>query len=270
MQKKLNYPISRILQPLCSIHYEVLGQGEPVVLLHGFGEDSSVWDSLIPGLEKNYKLIIPDLPGSGYSTFLKKDRVIMIDYAHCLKAILDKEKIKKCTVIGHSMGGYITMAFAEKYPTCLKAYGLFSSTAVADSAEKKETRNKAISFIKENGAEAFLKTAIPNQFADVKKSKKLIEQQLEKGKKFENKALVQYYRAMIARPDRTNVLKRSTVPVLFIFGENDNLIALEEGLKLTSLPQQAHVHVLKNSGHMGMLEEPKESIKILNKFLQEA
>lgn len=270
MQKKLNYPISRILQPLCNIHYEVLGQGDPLVLLHGFGEDSSVWDSIIPSLEEDYKLIIPDLPGSGYSTLLKKDKVIMIDYAHCLKAILDKEKIKKCTVIGHSMGGYITMAFAEKYPTSLKAYGLFSSTAIADSAEKKETRTKAISFIKENGAEAFLKTALPTQFSDTKKSKKIIDQLLEKGKNFENKSLIQYYRAMMARPDRSNVLKRSTVPVLFIFGENDNLIPVKEGMKLTMLPEQAHVHVLKNSGHMGMLEEPKESIKILKKFLQEA
>ncbi len=270
MQKKLSYPISRILQPLCTLRYRVLGQGEPLVLLHGFGEDSEVWDSIIPSLQENYKLIIPDLPGSGDSTILKKDKVIMIDFAHCLKAILDKEKIKKCTLIGHSMGGYITLAFAEKYPTCLKAFGLFSSTAIADSAEKKETRTKAISFIKENGAEAFLKTALPNQFADAKKSHKLIDHLLIKGKQFENKALVQYYRAMIARPDRTSILKRSAVPVLFIFGEKDNLISLEDGLKITSLPQQSQVNVLKNSGHMGMLEEPKETVKILMKFLQEA
>lgn len=270
MQKKLNYPVSRILQPLCTIRYRVLGQGEPLVLLHGFGEDSAVWDELIPSLEGDYKLIIPDLPGSGESSILKKDKVIMIDFAHCLKAILDKEKIKKCTVIGHSMGGYITMAFAEKYPTSLKAYGLFSSTAVADSAEKKETRTKAISFIKENGAEAFLKTILPNQFANAKKSKKQIDHLLQAGKKFDNKTLVQYYRAMIARPDRTNVLKRSTVPVLFIFGQHDNIIALEDGMKLTTIPKQAQVNVLKNSGHMGMLEEPKETVKILKKFLQEA
>ena len=270
MQKKLNYPVSLILQPLCSISYEVIGKGEPVVLLHGFGEDRTVWDTLVPSLQDNYKLIIPDLPGSGESTILKKDRILMIDFAHCLKAILDKEKIKKCTLIGHSMGGYITMAFAEKYPESLKAYGLFSSTAVADSEEKKETRTKAISFIKENGTEAFLKTALPNEFADIKKSKKLIDQLLEKGKNFEPKALTQYYRAMMSRPDRSSVLKRSTVPVLFIFGQYDNLIPLEDGMKLTTLPEQAHVHVLKNSGHMGMLEEPKESAKILNKFLQEA
>ncbi len=270
MQKKLNYPVSRILQPLCSLSYEVLGEGETLVLLHGFGEDRTVWDGVADTLQKNYKLIIPDLPGSGGSTILKKDRVLMIDFAHCLKAILDKEKIKKCTVIGHSMGGYITLAFAEKYPTSLNAFGLFSSTAIADSEEKKETRSKAISFIKENGSEAFLKTALPNQFADVKKSKKLIDNLLEKGKHFETRALTQYYRAMIARPDRSNVLKRSAVPVLFILGESDNLIPLADAMKLTTLPQQCQVHVLKNSGHMGMLEEPKEAIKILNKFLQEA
>ena len=102
------------------------------------------------------------------------------------------------------------------------------------------------------------------------KQEQLIDELLQKGQKFENKALVQYYRAMMARPDRSNVLKRSTVPVLFIFGQNDNLIPLEEGMKLTSLPEQAHVHVLKNSGHMGMLEEPKETVKVLKKFLDEA
>ena len=118
-----------------SIHYQILGKGTAVVLLHGFGEDSSIWKEQVNYLQENYMVIIPDLPGTGASEWNVvnsewsmvndvNDSLITIDkLAESIYAILVTEKIDQCCMLGHSMGGYITLAFAEKYPDRLKKFG---------------------------------------------------------------------------------------------------------------------------------------------------
>ena len=115
-----------------SMHYTIYGKGLPVVLIHGFAEDATVWRFQVDHLKDNYRLIVPDLPGSGQSTILKKERISMEDYAACIKTILAAENIEQCVMIGHSMGGYITLAFADKYPAQLQSFGLFHSSAYPD------------------------------------------------------------------------------------------------------------------------------------------
>lgn len=249
-----------------NIYYRITGKGNPVVLLHGFGEDGNIWNGLMSGLQENYQLIVPDIPGSGNSEMLEDKNGSIEEYAAVLMAILNKEKITQCCVIGHSMGGYIALAFAEKYPGYLNGLGLFHSSAFADDAEKKATRVKAISFIKENGSYAFLKTAIPNLFAG-KQHRAEMEELIEKGKQFTPGALIQYYNAMINRPDTSHVLKSFTGPVLFIIGEKDNAIPLQASLQQSHLPAQAHVHIL-DTGHMGMIEKSTESLRIVHSFLE--
>ena len=119
------------------------------MLVHGFGEDSRVWENQEAVLQQHFKLIIPDLPGSGKSA-LTED-VSMEGMARVLKEILDDLAIGSCIMIGHSMGGYITLAFAEKYPASLIAFGLFHSSAYADNEEKKTARRRGIEFIREQG-----------------------------------------------------------------------------------------------------------------------
>lgn len=252
-----------------NISYRVVGKGNPVLLIHGFAEDGEVWKNQIDFLKDYYLLIIPHLPGSGLSAFNNQLNAID-DYAEAIKAILDKEKITNCIVIGHSLGGYITLAFAEKYPLLLKAFGLFHSTAFADTEEKKQIRLKAIDFINTNGVYNFIKSTTNNLFADPFKKDHLeqIEALIEQGKNFTPQALTQYYRAMIARPDRKHVLKNSIKPVLFIIGEKDNIIPLQSSLHQCHLPSQSHINILANSGHMGMWEEADKSNKILANFLQ--
>ena len=145
------------------IQYEVYGKGKPIILLHGFGEDSKVWEQQISFLQNHFKLIIPDIPGSGQSECIPNANIET--YAHVIQALCDIEnKNEPVSLIGHSMGGYIALAFAEKFPQYLSAFGLFHSSAFADTEEKKETRRKAIDFIKNNGVHAFLKTSTPNLF----------------------------------------------------------------------------------------------------------
>lgn len=251
-----------------NIVYRVLGNGKPVMLLHGFGEDSNVWEPQMEVLKNHYQLIIPDIPGSGKSALVANANIDT--HAEVIKAICDAEKISQLhSLIGHSMGGYITLAFAEKYASLLNSFGLFHSSAFADTEEKKQTRKKAIEFIKEKGAHTFLKTSTPGLFTPAYKDNEggKVEALIEAGKSFSNEALIQYYEAMIARPDRTAVLKTFPKPILFIIGEHDQAIPFESSLQQCHLPAQSHVHILRQSAHMGMWEEQPKANQILADFL---
>jgi pimeloyl-ACP methyl ester carboxylesterase len=250
-----------------NIHYSIYGNGKPVMLVHGFAEDSSIFDLQVNYLKENYFLIVPDLPGIGKSGLLKKDYVQLTAYATILKAIVDKEKINLFTLIGHSMGGYITLAYAEKYGETLNGFGLLHSSAFADDEAKIATRKKSISFIEENGTLAFLKTSIPNLFYNAQRNKEDIKGLIEKGNKFDPKVLVQQCNAMIIRPDTTYILKTFSHPILFIIGEHDKVIPFENSLQQSHLPQIAYVNILRCSGHMGMKEEPEIVNKYLGEFL---
>ncbi len=254
------------------IFYRVEGTGKPVMLLHGFAEDGSVWNYQVEKLKKNFQLIIPDLPGSGLSETIE-GKISIADYADAIKAIVGVEiKNEKIpfTLIGHSMGGYITLAFAEKYPALLNGIGLFHSTAYADDDQKKEMRNKGIDFIKKNGARPFLKNTIPNLFSEITKKENpaLIEKLIKLSKKFTPDSLIQYYEAMRDRPDRSPILKTFTKPVLFMQGIYDNAVPLKAGLEQSHIAPVTYFKILKHSGHMGMWEEEQNSTDFLENFLK--
>ena len=242
-------------------------------MLHGFGETSAVWHQQVDALKRNYRLIIPDLPGSGQSATLDRavTDVSMADFAGCVNPILEHENIQQCVMLGHSMGGYIMLSFAEKYPEKLQAFGFLHSTAFPDSEEKKQNRLRGIEMIENYGSFAFLKTTIPNLFApDFKeRNPSEIDQLIEDGKQFSEKSLQQYYYAMMQRPDRTHVLKNSRVPVLFMLGRQDVAAPLDDLLKQVHLPRISYIHIL-NTGHMGMWEAAQGFNEYLEEFLNES
>lgn len=260
MQKSITFGDKRIF-------YKITGQGKPVIFIHGFGEDGDIFKNQIAYLKDRFQLIVPDLPGSSLSEMIQDMSIEgMADVIH---SIIHEENIDACSVIGHSMGGYITLALMEKYWNHVCQFGLFHSSAYADSEEKIIARRKSIAFIKENGAFEFLKTAIPNLFAEESKTtfKHSIEELISKGNNFSPQSLVSYYEAMISRPDRTEILRKTTVPVLFIMGEFDNAVPIKDSLQQSHLPEKSYIHILKNSGHMGMIEEAEKCNEILDKFL---
>lgn len=249
-----------------TISYRTRGNGPLVVLLHGFGEDGSVWKGQFDLFPK-HQLIVPDLPGTGDSE--APDEMSMESLADAVKAVMDAEGGEKAVLIGHSMGGYITLAFAEKFPGALRAFGLFHSTAFADSEEKKETRRKGIRFIQEHGAAEFLKTATPNLYAPQSREAhpEWIAEHLAATHNFSPATLVSYYMAMINRPDRTAVLEESTVPVLFVMGRHDSAAPLQDVLKQCHLPRLSYIHILDEAGHMGMIEEETKTADLLSAFV---
>ena len=249
------------------IFYRTYGKGKPLMFVHGFGEDGNVWNNQVDYLKENYFLIVPDLPGSGQSEMVSD--MSMEGMAEVLHTIIHNENINTCVMIGHSMGGYITLAFAEHYWNHLDAFGLVHSTAYADSEEKKIIRNKGIEFIKQHGAFEFLKASIPNLFSqDFKKENPdLVNDFINAQSGFADEALIKYYQAMIQRPDRTKILINAKAPVLFIASEQDNAIPFADSLKQSHLAEKCFFHILKKSGHMGMLEEIQKINLFLNEFL---
>jgi pimeloyl-ACP methyl ester carboxylesterase len=251
------------------VMYRDLGSGQPVVLLHGFSEDGNIWAQQSLALQNDYRLIIPDLPGSGESA-LQED-VSMEGMAGVIKAILEEEQLAEAVLIGHSMGGYITLALAEKYPGIVKAFGLFHSTAYPDNEERKTTRRKNITFIQAHGTGEFLKQSTPTLFSERfrKENPEVVNGLIEQYRHFDPAALTAYYEAMILRPDRTHVLKQFDKPILFIIGKHDNAIPFKDSLELCHLPSLSYIHILNNSGHMGMMEETEKSNEILVTFLKD-
>ncbi len=250
-----------------SLSYSTTGTGDTILLLHGFGEDNRIWNQQVAYLQNNYHLLIPDLPGTGASAIGNSD-LSMESMATGIKQMLDEEKIEQCIMLGHSMGGYVTLAFAENYPERLQAFGLIHSTAYADSNEKKEARQKSIGFIKQHGAAEFMKTTIPNLFAKKfnEEHKPIVDELIQQGNQFTAETLIAYYTAMINRPDRSDILQKATVPVLFFIGEEDKAVSPSDALEQTALPAVCMVKLVPGIAHMGMLEATDELNRTIGEF----
>lgn len=256
------------------IFYRTVGAGKPVVLIHGFAEDGDVWRNQIPFLKDHCYLIIPDLPGSGKSELISD--VSIEGMAELIKALIDFELQSSSAaaeaegvLIGHSMGGYISLALAEKYPAMFSSIALVHSSAFADSEEKKANRFKSIEFVKKNGAFEFLKAVITDLFSETWaiNNQDVIDKQIEKSKEFTDEAIIAYYQAMINRPDRTAVLKNFDKPIMFIIGEHDKAVPFDQSMQQCYLPDQSHIHILRNSAHMGMFEETGKVNATLLQFI---
>ncbi len=266
MDKKLFYRSSEIF-------YRTEGMGPPVLLLHGFAEDHRIWGIQTSFLQKNFRVIVPDLPGTGLSGGIPD--MSMEGMADCIKVLLDIEfppespaVLNGIIVIGHSMGGYISLALAERYPDSVKALGLFHSTAYADNEEKKMARRKSIEFIRKYGSSAFIEESFPALFSERFKnqSPEIIADLTERYAHFNPESLVTYYHEMMKRPDRTHLLKKISKPVLFVMGEEDKAVPPDQSLQQSHMPCLSYIHILENSGHMGMLEEAGRSCTLLNDF----
>ncbi len=252
------------------LYYLEEGAGKPILLLHGFAEDHRVWHLQVAAMQSYGRLIVPDIPGSGSSAMLQEDMAVSIEqYADAMAALLEHEQISSCTVLGHSMGGYIALALAEKYPGLVAALGLVHSTALPDSAEKKLNRQKGIELIGQYGGYGFIKNTTPNLFSAAFKAQHAdkIAGLIEQGHGFSDKALQQYYYAMMQRPDRQHVLSGSARPVLFIIGTEDVAAPLKDVLPQTYLPATSYIHILDNVGHMGMWEAPEKVNEFIRSFV---
>jgi pimeloyl-ACP methyl ester carboxylesterase len=256
------------------LRYDCLGEGLPVMLVHGFGEDGNVWNEVATSLSADYQIIIPHLSGSYLSPIDNLsivENLSMESMAKDLHKILDTEKIDQVVMLGHSMGGYITLAFAEKYENKLRAFGLIHSTSYADSDTKKEARLKSIEFLKNNSTQSFLEVATPNLFGVQYKEThpEKINELIERASQITEASMMAYLRAMRKRKDRTDILKKTKKPVFFCIGMQDNAVNHQDAIEQSKLPANTEVLILEEAGHQGMMEAPEKLTEAIRKFLNE-
>lgn len=238
-----------------------------MVLIHGFSENNQIWREQLDALSEQFYVIAPDLPGTGNTS--ATSTVSMESMAEYVNELLKAEGISRAVVIGHSMGGYVALALAEKYPSVIQGLGLFHSTATPDNEEKKEARRKSINMIEKYGNEAFVKQTMPNMFSPAYKKQhpEQIESYIQMCLQCPQSSLVAYYEAMIQRPDRTTVLSSLSVPVLFVIGKDDTAVPMQNVLPQVSQPRISSIYIFEETGHMGMWEVPDASRQLLQQFI---
>lgn len=250
-----------------AIHYKVDGEGEALVLLHGFIESMAIWDDFTKVLAKNFKVIRIDLPGHGKTPLIEKTHSMEL-MAESVKAVLDALEVKSCVMVGHSMGGYVTLEFAKQYPELLKGICLFHSHAAADTQEAKENRQRTIEMIKLN-RKGFIKQFIPDLFAEVNviNCSVDIDRLWHIADKMNGQCIIAALQGMKERTGKLDLLLNSPIPVLFIAGKEDMRIPVQNVLAQAILPRHSEVLVLADVGHMGFIEKEKETLNILWSFV---
>lgn len=256
---------------MTKIIFSEYGQGFPVIFLHGFGETKELWQSFLNRLSTKYRAIAPDLPGFGKSPLLKKE-FSLDDVAAEVNKWIEGMNIQECIMIGHSMGGYITLAFAKRYPQKIKGIGLFHSSVFEDTPEKKEIRDKVTQFIKKNGVTPYMENFVPDLFYSENQTRmmEVIRRQVEVGSSANVESLSAYLAAMKNREDSAAFIKVLDKPVLMIIGRNDPSVPYETSMEQAGLLKQPHMHLLEETGHMGMFEHEKETLIYVEKFVDHA
>ncbi|GAA0877488.1 alpha/beta hydrolase [Algoriphagus jejuensis] len=250
---------------MADIDFFEKGTGQPVLLIHGFCETANMWTDFANTLSDEFRVICPNLPGIAGSP-ISGDQISLEEVAITLEEWLDECQIQDPIVIGHSLGGYITLALLELMGNRIKAIGLFHSTAFADDAAKKDMRNRATVFLKKHGVDKYVTSFIPMLFPENKRGKLSpeIERAIEDAKRSSLQGLVAYTGAMRDRKNRLEVLKNYSGPKLLIAGTHDGAVTIE-----ASRAQKdafSHFIELEGVGHMGMVESKDETMEIIREF----
>lgn len=249
-----------------NIHYTESGKGAAIVLLHGFLENITMWKSLEHVLNPKFRVICIDLLGHGKSEntgYIHK----MTEMAYVVKEVLDDLNIRRSFFVGHSMGGYVALAFAELYPDNVKGLVLLNSTARADSEEKKIGRDRAIAVVKQN-YKSFIRTSIPMLFRS--KCRKIYSNEIAEIKKealtTSQQGIIAALEGMKIREDREVLLHFGPYPKLMILGKKDPVLAYDDLIEQTQ-GTETEVVELEN-GHMSLIEDREGAEQAILEFIK--
>lgn len=251
-----------------TVTFSDTGKGRAVVLLHGFLGSHKIWDSTIESLSKSFRVIAIDLPGHGDTDcfgYVHTSELI----AKCVKAVMDSLRLKKYVIIGHSMGGYAGLAFADLFPDNLRGLCLYHSTAFADTEEKKRDRTRSIKVVKANH-KIYTTEVVKNLFAA--KNIKYLKEEIAFAQKIaaqtSKQSIIASLEGMKDRPNRDIILGMAHYPIMMVIGELDNVLPYQQLLEQSEMIREKHVLYLEHDGHMGFLESPRQSNVALKKFLR--
>ena len=250
------------------IHYSDSGNGKAIVLLHGYLESSEVWNGFAEKLGSEFRVILIDLPGSGLSDIYGEIHTMEF-MAQAVKELIISLGLEKIFLTGHSLGGYVALAFLEIFPDNLSGYCLFHSQPFPDTPSALEKRRREIEIVKmgkknlmypDNVTRMFAKSNLETFSGALQRSKDIASQ-------IPGDGIIAVLNGMMIRPSRLSLMEKGIVPCLWILGSMDNYIPYEFIQTMVNLPSNARVIVLKNSGHMGFIEEEKLAVKVISNFV---
>lgn len=250
------------------IYYTDKGQGLSVVLLHGYLESLEIWNNFSAELSNKFRVISFDIPGHGNSE-IHSEFHSMEQLSGIVMKSLFELGIGKCFLIGHSMGGYLTLMIHKLYPELLSGFCLFHSHPYSDSEQVKNKRLREIAFVKEGKKNLIATFNIPNAFANdnLKLFKSEIEEAITIAIKTPTEGIIANLHAMMNRPDLSESLANSGIPFLYIAGKKDNYIDYNVVVPGIKLPLKSECCILEKSGHMGFIEEKTESLNSIIQFI---
>ncbi len=248
------------------LHYELIGKGTPVVLLHGYLENMKMWAQIKDELSKTHQIALLDLPGHGKSKNLAEVHTMEL-MAEAVHQTLMELGIENPVFVGHSMGGYVTLAYAELFPAQIQSFILLNSSTLPDSPEKKEQRLKAVETAEKN-LDTLIKMSIPTLFSEKNLENLKPEIEFTKGLARETslQGVTAALKGMRLRPDRSYLLEEFKEPIGILMGKNDKAVNPDELKK--RIPQKENISVLElETGHMAHLEAPEETLRFIQRFL---
>ena len=236
------------------ISFAEKGKGRVIILLHGYLENLEIWDDFAAALASDYRVISIDLPGHGLSDCYGETHSMEF-MAGVVKDLMDFKGISKTFITGHSLGGYVALAFCDIYPQYVKGLSLVNSHAMEDDQTAKKNRLKTCDIVRENRA-SFIVNFIPDLFA--KESLKALSSEIKDIQDsaicMKTEGIVAAQKGMMDRPSRLNVLISASYPILFIIGKKDPRIILESIFAQATLPFHSEILLLDNVGHMAHIE----------------
>ena len=249
-----------------AIFYTDSGKGPAVVLIHGFLENTTMWNLIIPELSKRNRVIAIDLLGHGKSDCIGYTHSMEL-FAETLEAVLKKVRIRKCILVGHSLGGYVALAFAEKHPKRVKGLCLMNSTSNEDTADRKLLRTRANKMVHKNFSN-LVRMSFTNLFSE--ESRIVFKDQMKNALSEAMQTPIQGYIAgqegMKLRPNRNHVLAENSFKKLIIMGKKDAVLDYKTSLE--EVEKTNSKHVVLPQGHMSHIENLEKLILILKDFLK--
>lgn len=245
-----------------NIAYARGGRGRPLMLIHGYPLDHTIWHELAPRLEADFDLLMPDLRGFGQSEVMEADRSI-IGYASDLAGLLTHLRIRKALIAGHSMGGYVALALAREYPGRVSGLGMISSQMAADPPDRKAGRYATAQQVNEQGVGPVVESMTPKLSADAAIQSFVREVMSRQKAAAVSTALY----AMADRPDSSDIFASFGFPVVIVHGDADALIPVDRGREMKAALGSAHYAELAGVGHMPMLEKPEAVAEALRFFV---
>jgi pimeloyl-ACP methyl ester carboxylesterase len=250
------------------IHYNDSGSGPVIVLLHGYLESSEVWGGFGNKLSYGFRIISIDLPGHGLSE-VSGDTHTMEFMAAAIKDVLDIIGIKKAFLVGHSLGGYVALAFLELYPDQLFGYCLFHSQPFPDPPEAIDKRKREISIVLAGKKDLMYPDNVTRMFASANLDKyyEALQRSKEIASRIPGEGIIAVLNGMMIRPTRLGLMEKGRIPCLWILGSMDNYIPCDLIQSKVKPASNTKVIVLQNSGHMGFIEEEDLSVKVISDFV---